>query len=88
MNELRAKIGVHNQRQSSRVIYIEPWGEDYTLRSGESIEVVVIGKTGLPWFAVVESDEAMRVYVEGDRDVDFTVWQGGALVQCGHNRGQ
>jgi len=88
MNELRTKLGVRNEMKISRVIYIEPWGQDYTVRSGESIEVVAIGKTALPYFTLVESSEAVQVFVEGDRDVDFTVWQGGVQVKCGHNRGQ
>ena len=88
MNELSAKLGVRNDGKSSRVIYIEPWGEDYTLRRGESMEVLAIGKTASPWFAVVESEEGMQVYVEGDRGVDVTVWQAGVQVHCGHNRGQ
>ena len=88
MTDLQAKLRVRNDGTSSRVVYIEPWGEDYTLRAGESIEVGASGKTALPWITVVESGGTTQVYVEGDRAVDFVVSQGGVPVRCGHNRGQ
>jgi hypothetical protein len=83
-----AKIGVINGRDSSRsrVVYVEPWGEDYTLRPGEELEIVAWGESVPPWFNVVEGDTATSVYVEGDCK-EFAVHQAGQQIQCGHKRG-
>ena len=86
MIELSAKIVITNGRQSSQVVYIEPWGEDYTLLAGESLDVIALGRVIAPWFNVVESDNNIQVYIEGD-STEFAVYQGGLRVRCGHNRG-
>jgi hypothetical protein len=88
MDRTTAKIGVRNSPDSScsRVVYVEPWGEDYTLRPGEQLEIIARGGASPPWFHVVESDGVTSVYVEGDGE-DFAVWQDGRRIECGHNRG-
>lgn len=41
------RIGISNGRdeQRPRVIYVEPWGRDYTLLPGEDLEIVAYGDT-------------------------------------------
>lgn len=89
MDSPAAKIGVINSRDcsQSRVVYVEPWGEDYTLLPGEELEIVATGPNSPPWFNVVEWDQATSVYIEGDC-ADFAVYQAGQRLECGHNRGR
>ena len=86
MNPHSAKIVVTNDRKNSQVLYIEPWGEDYTLRASESMDIVAFGTAALPWFNIVESDRATQIYIENC--TDFVVYQNGEEVHCGHNRGR
>jgi hypothetical protein len=83
-----AKLGVINSCDSAgpRVVYVEPWGEDYTLRPGEELVIVATGRASPPWFNVVEYDGATSVYIEGHCP-GFAVYQDGRRVECGHNRG-
>ena len=61
------KIGIWNDQNAtrSRVIYVEPWGEDYTLLPDEKLEIVAdSGADDIPWFDIVESNDATQVYCE------------------------
>ena len=86
MSKPTAKFVVTNDYKSSRVVYVEPWGEDYTLSAGESIEVIAVDNASAPWFNVIESDKGTLLYIEGGAS-DFMVYQGETRLQCGHNRG-
>jgi hypothetical protein len=84
-----AKIGIINYQDntSSRVVYVEPWADDYTLLPGE--ELVIFADSDAeehPWFNVVESTNATQVYCEATSG--FSVWQNGRELACGHNRGR
>jgi hypothetical protein len=61
-----ARILVTNNRATSRVIYVEPWGADYTLRAGEVIEIIARARDSAPWFDLIEKDDATLVYIEGE----------------------
>ena len=84
MSRYKSKLGVSNSRGKPHVVVVEPWANDYTLLSGEQLEIVAFGDTAVPWFDVVEWDGAAQVYCNAT--VDFRVLQGGVGLQCGHNR--
>ena len=67
-----------------RVVYVEPWGTDYTLLPGERIEIVVIGGGASTWFNVVEHDTATCVWIEGSgidlMALKFEVFQNGKQI--------
>lgn len=66
------------------VVAVEPWANDYTLLPNERLEVVAFGEAAVPWFEVVEWDDAIQVYCENT--VNFKVLQGDRELQCGHQR--
>lgn len=83
------RIGIINDssNQSSRVVYVEPWGEDYTLLPGEELEIIADSNAKeMPWFNVVESYGATSVYCENTSE--YVVLQDGRELECGHNRGR
>jgi hypothetical protein len=80
----KVKIGVWNSRKSPHVVWVEPWGDDYTLLADEKLEIVAIGKGNVPWFNVVEADRSTQVYCESTDD--FEVFQNGRLLKSGHQR--
>lgn len=90
MAEFFAKIGVSNDDAQLRVIWVEPWPDDYTLLSGESLEIHVRSSVAQPWFHVVETDRNTQIYVElphsGLMKAKVEVYQGTQLLQAGHNR--
>ena len=85
MNRPTAKIVVTNNLNRSLVVYVEPWGEDYTLLSEEYMEVIAVGTASAPWFSIVESNAGTLLHIEGDA-VESTVYQGETRLECGHNR--
>ena len=90
MAEFFAKIGVSNDEQQLRVIWVEPWPNDFTLLPGESLEIHVRSSTAQAWFNVVETDRNMQIYVElppSDlMSAVVEVYQGTQMLQSGHNR--
>lgn len=81
-----SRILVANQSRSgqARVVYVEPWGRDYTLLTGQELEISAFGDKRLPWFAIVEWDGETQVYCEDAWEA--VVRQAGEELQCGHNR--
>lgn len=79
-----AKLFISNKRDIPHVVAVEPWGEDFTLLPGETLEVVAFGVEATPWFHLVEWDGESQVYCE--ETLDFKVLQCGVQLECGHNR--
>lgn len=81
-----SRIVVGNEARSgkARVVYVEPWGRDYTLLAGEELEISAFGHERSPWFSLVEWDDATQVYCEGAWEA--VVQQAGKEIQCGHKR--
>jgi hypothetical protein len=92
MPQYFAKIGVSNDEAQLRVIWVEPWADDYTLLPGESLEIHVHTPVGQPWFNVVAHGRHTQVYVEVppsdlmNARIRIEVYQGTQLLQPGHNR--
>ncbi len=79
-----AKLGVSNRRTSPQAVVVEPWANDYTLLSGEELEIIAFGDAEMPWFHVVEWDGTSQIYCE--ETAVFKVVQNGVEIECGHNR--
>jgi len=84
MAKFTGKIGVSNNTKRPRIVWLEPWGEDYTLLPGEQLDIVCHDDSEQSWFHVVEHEESTQVYVEGGGYPD--VIQSGQRLACGHNR--
>ncbi len=82
-----ARIVIQNQTEWPRVVFVEPFGEDFTLLPGESLDVVARGSRGeeLPYFQVWETVDTSSVWIEGDFR-EYDVLQGGIKLECGHQR--
>jgi hypothetical protein len=81
---VQAKITIANSRETDRLVFVEPWGELYTLHPKKSMDLVAFGETEAPWFTLVETDEATQIYIE--KCVDFVACQPGERISCGHSR--
>jgi hypothetical protein len=79
-----AKIGVTNSTARPRIVWVEPWAEDYTLMPGEELVITAQDNADQPWFHVVEWPESTQIYIEAGGA--FEVLQGGRRLECGHNR--
>ncbi len=77
---------MQNDTGRPRIIWVEPWAEDFTLLPKEKLEIVVHGQSESWWFHVVEYDEGAQVYLEGEGNDDYQVSQGGIVIHCGHQR--
>jgi len=80
-----ARIVIENDTERPRVVWVEPWGEDYTLLSHEKLEIIARNHVEQPWFQVVEFGHGCSVYLEGITN-DYNVLQDGREIQCGHQR--
>jgi hypothetical protein len=85
---LVSQVALTNVTDSLQVIWLEPWGEDYTLYPGESIELIAEAFPDPPAFEFHECPNGLQVFVEGliGGDYDFRVLQNGVTLQCGHQR--
>ena len=79
-------IVVQNDRKRPHVIWIEPWGEDYTLLCGEQIKVSVasLELDSGACFHLVETEGNTQVYVEHSKSPRVLV--NNSIADCGHNR--
>ena len=85
MNQ-QVAIAIWNDRPHLHIVWIEPWGDDYTLLPKQKFTVTTTGpESGSgPWFALVETDGNTQVYVE--RGAYPLVEVDGIRVEGGHNR--
>jgi hypothetical protein len=63
-----AKIGVMNSRKTLHTVYVEPWGDEYSLLPDAEMEIVAYSDEATPWFNIVESEDATQVYCESTAD--------------------
>ncbi len=80
----QTKVGISNSSKTPRVVYVEPWAEDYTLLPNEELLVEAFGVKAMPWFTLVEWADDTQVYCN-DTD-NFRVSQNGKELECGHKR--
>jgi hypothetical protein len=85
---LVSRLKVINSRSSPFTVWVEPWGEDFTLLPEEDLTVFAKSPAKEPCFALVQLESGVQVYVEGQDIVDFSVIQDGIELECGHNRNQ
>jgi hypothetical protein len=79
-----AKLAMSNSTNRPRIVWVEPWGEDYTLMPGEELLITAEDTAEQPWFHVVELADSSQVYIEAGGA--FQVLQGSRRLECGHNR--
>jgi hypothetical protein len=80
-----ARIAIENDTDKPRIVWVEPWGEDYTLFPREKLEIIARNVAGSPWFHLVEHGDSCQVFIENITN-DYTVVQDGVELACGHQR--
>jgi hypothetical protein len=86
MNQYPSKISFSNESPHPRVVWIEPWAEDFTLLPKESLAVHASSKNEIPWLGIIEWDDCQtQIYVE-PLEVSYTIVQAGRQLTSGHNR--
>lgn len=85
MNQ-QVSIGIRNDRTRPHVVWIEPWGGDFTILAGQRMTVITTGpgSGSGPWFILVENEYNTQVYVERGEYPEVIL--DGEVVDVGHNR--
>jgi hypothetical protein len=70
------RLSIRNASLSLRIVRLEPWGREFSLRLDEKLEVTSRAKSAQACFPLMESDDRTQVFAEGC--VDVTVLKDGA----------
>jgi hypothetical protein len=67
------------------VVYVEPWGADYTVLPGQQLRVLAEGRSQeRPHFQLHHGAEGLQLWCEST--CAHEVFVDGMAVDCGHNR--
>ncbi len=78
------RLQVLNQTVKPRTVWVEPWGEDFTVLPGDRLEIIAHNGSEAPGFSVVEGSVSTEVFLEAASS--FEALHNGTRVQCGFNR--
>jgi hypothetical protein len=78
---------VTNDHKTPVTLWIEPWGEDYTLLPNETVDLVAEAYSEEFYLHWVVSEGKILIYAEGDQAASVSVHQAGNRLQCGHHGG-
>ncbi|MCC6301745.1 MAG: hypothetical protein IT489_02975 [Gammaproteobacteria bacterium] len=82
------RMDTTNDGKEPLVLYVEPWGHDFTLAPGQTFTLVASSEVDMPYFAQSIQGGAgdVAVYLEGPNDISFAVLEGQRELACGHGR--
>jgi len=88
LKNFKTRMDLTNDGGEPLVLWVEPWGHDFTLGPIQTFTLVASSAVDTPYFAQRTSDgsRAVVVYLEGPNDISFVVLEGGIELACGHNR--
>ena len=78
------KVIVSNRSEDIKILWLEPWGEDYVMKPKDEFEIVEEKEEDVYFHTVF--GESIWVYVEGKGNIYPTVYQNGEEIEIGHNR--
>ena len=79
------RIDIRNDRQYPVTVWVEPWGEDYTLLPGESYSFTAATPAEGFHYSINWQDRDMQLYADvGCEEVLAT--HNSVELSCGHNR--
>ncbi len=81
----RYKCKISNDKENPLTLWLEPWGEDYTLLKNDTFEIEAESFDNQCNFHFVQIDNGLQIYVEGFYEMKG-VFQNTKLLKCGHNR--
>jgi hypothetical protein len=85
MAPLTRRIKITNDRSTFVTLWLEPWGEDYGMSPGDEFEIVASDADEDFYFHVINDEEGLKVYAEG-QVTQISVYQRGEVLLCGYNR--
>ena len=68
------------------LLSLEPWGEDYTLKVNETVEIIAKDCSEDFYFHIAPKTDYWAVYAEGSGNDYPRVYSNGIEVDCGYNR--
>ena len=84
-NPIVTSFAYRNDTKEPQVVYVEPWGCDYTISPGEQLRVQAEGIGEMPHFDLQHSVDGLQLWCESTDATE--VFVDGSPVACGHNRG-
>jgi hypothetical protein len=88
MGENAVRLSLRNDTKRPRVVWVELWGDDYTLLAGESLELIVGGRTNTPALDLELGDDWVKVILAPDGETfgDYVAHQNGVVLESGYQR--
>jgi hypothetical protein len=77
---------IENARPFPVTLFLEPWGEDYTLEPGDVFEVRENQATEGFYLHIVYGEKMIKIWAEGQSSSCPEILLDGKLLECGHNR--
>jgi hypothetical protein len=86
MNQIQ-KIVIENRFGKPMIVYLEPWGADYTLKEDEKFEIVAENCEEDFYFNIQFERNCIIVYPEGKSNPEYPlIYSNGVEIDCGYNR--
>lgn len=79
------KVVVSNDSDELKILYLEPWGEDYIMKPREEFEIIEEDTQDV-YFHVQINNDCINVFVEGSGNSYPKIYSNGEWIQCGYNR--
>ena len=88
MAHISNNMSITNETGQPRVVWIEPWGGDFTLLPGDTFEIVATDLATRPCFSIVEQEDGTQIYVEvpDPTHCEYEVLHGGTRLPVGYHR--
>lgn len=78
------KIVIENDSDKPKILYLEPWGEDYGMMPHDKFEIIE-EKANEDFYLQVIFNKDILVWAEGQNDAYPRVYLHGKELVCGHN---
>ena len=82
---MKHRLTIGNERKQVLQLMLEPWGEDYWMKPGETFDLIPDKPSESFHFAVAYFDSYVAAYAEGGCEY-VRVHCHGLLLECGHQR--
>ena len=79
------RFKITNDGSGGLLLFVEPWGSDYTLQVGDTFELVIEGSSPDSHFHLFYGQTKVVMYAEGDC-TGVVVYRNGKQLESGLNR--
>ena len=81
----KERLTITNDGSKPIILYVEPWGRDYTLLPQDTLDLVMESASSNSHFHVQYGHSSLTVFAEGD-PIEVSASQDGKVLDVGHNR--